>query len=53
MVMGTDKHSVFSNTHNHRGCSRMNDIEVLHDAVFGLPAGFTVEQYIDKNVAYG
>ena len=28
----------------------MNDIEVLHDAVFELPAGFTVEQYIDKNV---
>lgn len=31
----------------------MNGIEVLHDAVFALPAGFTVEQYIDKNVAYG
>ena len=28
--------------------SRMNDIEVLHDAVFELPAGFTVEQYIGR-----
>jgi hypothetical protein len=30
--------------------SRMSEIEILKDASFELPAGFTVEQYIDKNV---
>lgn len=30
--------------------SRMSEIEVLKDWAFELPAGFTVEQYIDKNV---
>ena len=30
--------------------SRMSEIEVLKDRAFELPAGFTVEQYIDKNV---
>lgn len=30
--------------------SRMSEIEVLQDRLFELPAGFTVEQYIDKNV---
>ena len=30
--------------------SRMSEIEVLKDRAFELPTGFTVEQYIDKNV---
>ena len=30
--------------------SRMSEIEVLKDWAFELPTGFTVEQYIDKNV---
>ena len=30
--------------------SRMSEIEVLQDRLFELPTGFTVEQYIDKNV---
>ena len=30
--------------------SRMSGIEVLKDRPFELPTGFTVEQYIDKNV---
>ena len=30
--------------------SRMSEIEVLKDRAFELPIGFTVEQYIDKNV---
>ena len=30
--------------------SRMSGIEVLKDWAFELPTGFTVEQYIDKNV---